>query len=755
MLIRIIAAIVVCVFSFTTIAWTCPAGYSQLKAVRDVEKYRRHDHAESTLGTNITASATGDGDDSNTSALTSDSVTGISSKSQRVLQGLFRRIIRRIFTIFIPDLRQRKKLVDEIVNLSNAELAVKGWQLAPVSYLQDILIILKRLPCEHLDKVKKVILIPWYINIFLFLFGAGGQANPKKGVLRATVMPHSRASQWVFAHELGHLVLDDKEELLVDFSWSKIKRNTPQHRILAVIFLAETLFSCFVSFAIQIAAVSSFISPSAWFFIPVLLATNGLGIFLSFITGGQISRFVNYVRGYAVHVLNPKSSKMLVSGYAMTSPQEEAAEMFAAYMVFPDAAKRNNSLSEKYNTIKEQVFNGREFTEGQLLGSDGLRSYLLELTLPIGFLFSTGLHIWYGILSVGLYNLWWFMNITITYIFTLIGSSGKSIEKSLQKGVDLFPWHPQVPEFIRQSVYSISTIAQGTLRMTGPLILLVFILYAPKSLHLLKQVTHTESDKTTVKKAFTALLPKRAPLEPTQPHKAQAPKEKILRVGVLKDNVITDSSIDNLSAQADSGDTAALNKLIELANQGDIEAGMAVTPPTHVDAVRISNNEIVVKKIDLAKFIEKAKRGDLDALHILKMFRTFGGDANLNKVIEKAMNYPEIVDECIEKIKQGDVAGHDFLWALRSCGNTFVTPALKKVNPAKWINMAKRGDMEAVEHLYRLAYEGNNHAMRTLKYMARQGNEDARHYLDMYDEIKREEAALGWATGENRTERSP
>ena len=69
-----------------------------------------------------------------------------------------------------------------------------------------------------------------------------------------------------------------------------------------------------------------------------------------------------------------------VSTYAMSDPFEDFAESYAYYILhgteFRKLAKDNESLTEKYNFLKNQVFNGKEFDSGyQDLAVTGVRHY--------------------------------------------------------------------------------------------------------------------------------------------------------------------------------------------------------------------------------------------------------------------------------------------------------------------------------------------------------------------------------------------
>jgi hypothetical protein len=90
---------------------------------------------------------------------------------------------------------------------------------------------------------------------------------------------------------------------------------------------------------------------------------------------------------YRISFKNDKTLKAaatnldFVSGYAMSDPFEDFAESYNFYLLHGDdfryLAVSNTALEQKYNFLKEKVFNGREFNlnDGLQVGDDGNRSY--------------------------------------------------------------------------------------------------------------------------------------------------------------------------------------------------------------------------------------------------------------------------------------------------------------------------------------------------------------------------------------------
>ncbi len=272
--------------------------------------------------------------------------------------------------------------------LQEMQVKVPGVDYIPTSFLQDMVLMEGRL--DPAIRPALDFQMPWYYTLlFVVLRRAGHFHLLRKGIRMAFMLLRS-SFQWVFAHELGHAVLAGhlhSEEILDAFgnsdesaaaqikrivrqvselsplekdlakiSWKKAADHSRSEKVLTRLQFG---FSA-VAAAYGLYGLLNGLWPQAG---PALVApavAGGmiLGMLLSLVSGGILAGLMGWNEGYTIDAGKTWS---LLTLYSTTSPREEAAELFATMMVYPErvAASRNLGLRRKAYLLRQRVFGGR------------------------------------------------------------------------------------------------------------------------------------------------------------------------------------------------------------------------------------------------------------------------------------------------------------------------------------------------------------------------------------------------------------
>lgn len=272
-------------------------------------------------------------------------------------KGLLKRLQDKLLYFWFPRLDEKCKLAGKIESLG---INVKGWKRPPVEYLEDMLFILNNLKSEDRGSVKKITLIPWYRSL-LFWLGIGGYALSGKGYVRVVLMPKRATFQWVFAHELGHLVMDRNKNIsnrMAEYLW-KIKRLKDLSLKERIILGLEFILPLFLAV--------SFIMPKFGFAIGLLGIC--LGILVSRFTGGVYYKLNQTISDGKTEVFDCTRPWRFLSLYSLSSKEESEAEGFAASVLYP---RIEGSSFSKIHAIVKGTFM-KEKVDSEIL-EDGRKS---------------------------------------------------------------------------------------------------------------------------------------------------------------------------------------------------------------------------------------------------------------------------------------------------------------------------------------------------------------------------------------------
>jgi hypothetical protein len=284
----------------------------------------------------------------------------------------------------IPRLAEKRRLVRKIESLGGAHACtVRGWRLAPVEYLEDTLIILRRLPPHLLAQVNDLRFSVWYVNPMYFLRRREGSVR-NRTIVQVVLTPDRESFRKTLTHELGHLLIEQDPPVasaLAAQSWHKVDFNKAK---LGVEALAGILLA-------QIIILPAAAMLCSWLPLPLAAALFTLpGLVISTSSGGPLWHLLH--DHASLYMLDLSKPWTMVSAYSTVNPHEEAAELFVAYMHAPRAFKSRPEFAAKYAILRDQLFRGREFDV--LAPEEVLSSTPRQLPLAWFLTASAGFHFW-------------------------------------------------------------------------------------------------------------------------------------------------------------------------------------------------------------------------------------------------------------------------------------------------------------------------------------------------------------------------
>ncbi|MBU1998403.1 MAG: isopentenyl-diphosphate Delta-isomerase, partial [Candidatus Omnitrophica bacterium] len=263
-------------------------------------------------------------------------------------------------------------LVQELMALGGIPRDITGWQVASLEYLQEVKKMLLRFPERDLRQVKEIRFIHWYKSFgvifkylpiwrsILFWLGVGGYAIPEKEQINAVLMPNRKVFCWVFAHELGHVIMENNPEIanrLAQKSWRPISkdgnRTNPASLLLLLSEGAVALFIVSHFYLHMFGYLQIFSAPLAAIVIAIAITTGSI---ISLATGGIIRKFVDFMKGKVIWTFDATKPWSMLTFYSLVDNREEAADLLATQLIFPDLLKKKKALAEKAGIVRDKIF---------------------------------------------------------------------------------------------------------------------------------------------------------------------------------------------------------------------------------------------------------------------------------------------------------------------------------------------------------------------------------------------------------------